>query len=132
METIKPLEGERIYISYPITTDENYERVSPEQEWQNVQDAMHLAACVMAKGHGPYIPSLNWFMNHWIQSQPPEDRSLMPMNYEFFLGWDFLQLAGQDSILYTKKSYGCDLELAEAERLGLKIYRSLAEIPEVK
>ena len=131
METIKALEGERIYISYPITTDGEYNKVSPEQEWQNIQDAMALAARVMAKGHGPYIPSLNWFMNRWAQEHP-EIMEIMPRTYEFFLGWDFLQLAGQHAILYTKPSFGCDAELAEAERLGLKIYRSEDEIPEVK
>ena len=45
------------------------------------------------------------------------------------MDWCLVWLAQCEAILYLGPSKGADIELAEAERLGLKIYRSVSEIP---
>ena len=87
----------------------------------NVREAIYAGNYIADLGHFPFIPHLTHF---WHLVQPHE--------YEFWLDQDMEWLRVCDAILRLQgESSGADKEVAEAERLGLKIFHSVFDIPRV-
>ena len=88
-----------IYITHPYTAD------TPALTHANVMKAIDLGLQVFAKGHTPFIPVLN----HYVDLRAAEKG--IEITYEDFMRLDFDMLARCDALLYTEKSPGSDREL---------------------
>jgi len=88
---------------------------------QNVRNAIQAGETIAYLGHTPFIPHLTHF---W--------QMIFPHEYEFWLKQDNVWLRECDALLRLDgESSGSDKEVALARELGLKIYRSLFQIPKV-
>lgn len=103
----------RIYIAGPY---------SKGDVAQNVRNAMFAANYLAHIGHTPFIPHLSHF---WHLA--------FPHPYEFWLKQDMVWLLQCDAILRLEgESNGADKEVAEAEKHGITVYRSVFDIPAVE
>jgi hypothetical protein len=109
----------RIYIAGPYTAP------TADLRRKNVNDAIRVGLLLWKKGHVPFIPHLT----HFIDERAAELQ--IPMSYEEYLAWDNEWLKACDALLYVASSRGADLELENAKRLGLAIYYSVDEIPDL-
>jgi len=99
-----------IYISAPYTLGDTA---------QNVRRAIEVADILLARGHIPFIPHLTHF---WHFISPKTHREWMEIDKAILERCDaVLRLDGE--------SRGADEEVAHAEKMGLKIYWSLEEVP---
>ena len=105
----------RIYVAGPYTasTTVDIER--------NVAAAIDAGLHLWKEGHFPYIPHLT----HFIDLRAAEVN--LPMSYEEYLAWDLEWLKVCDAFLYLGSSRGADLELETARKIGLVIFRALAD-----
>jgi hypothetical protein len=118
--------SELIYVAHPMTTyPDGSEIANPYVIRDNVYKGCRVGAVILEKGHIPFLPQLNYFWSEWAK-----DRGVVA-GADFYMKWDLVILARCDSLLYAGKSKGCDIELAEAQRLGKKIYYDLDEIPDL-
>jgi len=115
---MKPL---RIYVAGPYTPTTKNLHDAAREAHQNVQRAIKIALELIRKGHYPFVPHLS----HYIH-----------LNCELDLGdwWyeydnTFLEYWAE-ALFYIAPSKGADAELKLAEKLGLRIFRSLDEVPE--
>ncbi len=112
----KPL---RIYIAGPYTAGTQSEMV------RHVNAAIDAGIAAYKKGHFPFIPHLTHFVD-----QRAEEVGLS-LTWEDYIRWDLAWLEECDAILYLGSSRGADLELAQAIRLGKRVFRSTDEVPTV-
>ncbi len=102
----------RIYVAGPYSSGDVA---------QNVRLAIHEGDYIARLGHTPFIPHLTHFW-HLVCPNP----------YEFWLAQDMEWLRVCDALLRIPgESKGADLEVVEAQRLGLIIYHSVFDIPKV-
>lgn len=100
----------RVYIAGPYTLPEPIE---------NVRRAILAADEVLALGHTPFVPHLNFAWN-LVSPKPPATWYAM----------DLVWLSCCDAVLRLPgASVGAEAEVALANRLGLPVYASVAEIP---
>lgn len=92
---------------------------------RNVNIAIDVGLQLWKKGHVPYIPHLT----HFIDERATETG--VPMSYEEYLVFDTEWLKACDALIYLASSRGADLELENARRLGLTIYYSVDDVPEL-
>lgn len=74
------------------------------------------------RGHTPFCPHM--MTNHWESDPAFEDEDFLRINR------DWLRLC--DAILLLsnwRRSYGARLELRIAKEIGLRVFKSLAEVP---
>jgi len=88
-----------IYITHPYTA------ATPALTHVNVIKAIDLGLQVFAKGHTPFIPVLN----HYIDLRAAEKG--IKITYEDFMRLDFDVLERCDALLYNGTSPGSDREL---------------------
>jgi hypothetical protein len=106
---------ERIYVAGPYTSQDE----GVEGRMRNVARAVEAGVKVWKKGHFIHVPHSHTMLF---------EKAGM---YEDFMRLDFTYLEKwATGILYLGQSPGADRELAEAERLGLKVYRSIEEVPD--
>jgi hypothetical protein len=106
---------ERIYVSGP------YSAPTKEGVIKNIETAAKAAVECFKRGHLAYVPHI---------CTAPMDGL---MDYEDFMRVDLdVIMYWPSAILYLAQSPGADRELALAQRIGLKIYRSVDEIPNLK
>jgi len=111
----------KIYLAGPISAD------SDEVVFANCQRAVDAGIELMRKGHFPFVPHLSLWTN---------TRAKVKFGIEFT--WEqwmelddaFLQCC--DALLYLGSSRGADQELERAKELGLQIFYSVDEVPEVE
>ena len=116
---------ELIYVAHPMTTYPDGSPItSPWVMLDNVYKACRIGAVILERGHTPFLPQLNHFWAEWAR-----DNVTYPA--EFYLKWDLVILRRCDSLFYGGKSHGCDIELTEAQQIGLKIYYDLDDIPDL-
>ncbi len=85
----------------------------------NTQNVIHAAEEIIARGHIPFVPHLTMLW-HLISPHPPE----------FWYSYDFEWLKECDAIFRLGgESWGADREIDRAKELGLKIFKSVDEIP---
>ena len=107
----------RVYVAGPLTSDIAGTRL------KNCQRAINAGVQIMKKGHTPFVPHLmDWF--DWFAK-----RAGIEFAWQDYIDWCLVWLAQCEALLFLGPSPGADIELAEAEKLGLKIYRSISEIP---
>ena len=112
--TQRPL---KIYVAGPYTAPTRKSR------HENVNSAIDVGLRIWKKGHVPYIPHLTHFIDERAKTIG------VPMTYEEYLAMDTEWLEACDGLLYLGSSRGADLELENAKHLGLAIYYSVDEIP---
>ena len=78
---------------------------------------------VFRKGHFPYVPHLTDLVDRRARETGAE------LLWSDFMAWDMPWLRVSDALLHIGRSRGADMELAEATRLGKRIFHSTAEIP---
>ena len=110
----------RIYVAGP------YSGETPEKVQQNVNRAIDAGIAIFQKGHHPYVPHLT----HLVDQRARENGA--PMSWEEFMRWDAPWLEVSDALLYLAPSRGADIELKQAQGLGMTIFHSLEEIPRVE
>jgi hypothetical protein len=116
-ERIKPL---KIYIAGPYTalTKYNIER--------NVQIAIDVGIALFKKGHFPFIPHLT----HYVDIRAHNTGCLL--TWEEFMMRDLAWLEVADAFFYIGESKGADIELEAARSMGLDLYYTLFEVPDVR
>ena len=113
---------EVIYLSHPMTTDSSGNKLyNPDEIEQNIEEAMEIGYVLLKAGLKPFIPELNHYFDKYIKAQ----YSANEQADDFWLPWDLAILRKCDSFLYIRSSYGCDIELVEAQIHGLYIYQGL-------
>lgn len=111
MQTNKPL---RTYIAGPISADTH------EGVMQNVKVAEEITVKLIEKGHYPYTPHLLLHLDCPIR------------DWDFWMNFDDQWLQQCEALFYIAPSKGADIELARAKELGLQIFYSLDEVPNVR
>jgi len=88
---------------------------------KNVHKAIDVANLLMDMGHVPFVPHMSHFF-HILHERP----------WEYWLQQDLEWLPVCDALLRIPgESRGADLEVAEALRRGIPVYRSLDELNNV-
>lgn len=122
-----------IYVSMPLISNEIKEILKnpnaddihniPNKMMKNILKAIKIGEKIIEKGHFPFIPHLSAFMYMFIDK-------CFPM--EFWYRYDLEILDRCDAILIIGESEGTRIEEHHAYLKGMKIFRSLDEIQEVK
>jgi len=87
----------------------------------NVRFAIQEGDYISRLGHYPFIPHLTHF---WHMVQPHE--------YQFWMEQDAQWLKKCDAVYRIKgESSGADIEVKQAQELGLIVYESVFDIPKV-
>ena len=107
-----------IYVAGPYTGS------SREEVEGNVNRAIDAGIEIFRKGHFPYVPHLTDLVDRRARETGRE------LSWSDFIAWDTPWLRVCDALLHIGSSRGADMELEEAVRLGKRIFRSTAEIPE--
>lgn len=107
----------RIYVAGP------YIHHDPLVRERNTHAAMWARLDLLQQGHAPFIPHMSHYFDVWAQQQG------VVVPYAAYMAWDAAYLAVCDGVLVLGRSPGVDQELAGAERLGLPVFRSMADVP---
>ena len=114
-----PMKPLTIYVSGPYSAPKMKER------WNNVMAAVTAGILIRKKGHFPLIPHL----------YDDFDTIAKMTGYKFewqdYMEMDLAFLEKCDALYFIGSSKGADIELARAKELGLKIYYSLDEVPDL-
>lgn len=108
----------RIYVAGPYTAD------TREGVQANVNRAIDAGIELARMGHHPYVPHLTDLVDARARETGRD------MTWADFMRWDAPWLEASDALLHLAHSRGADIELRRAEELGLRIFRSLDEVPE--
>ena len=109
---------ERVYIAGPYSAPTGLEKAC------NVRAAAELATAVMLKGHDAHCPH--------TATHLPEQLAAGRISYERWMRLDFgLIFHWATAILVRAMSPGTKREIELAQKLGLKIYNSIDEIPDI-
>ena len=114
---MKPL---RIYVSGPLSAD------TDEGMFENCQRAVDVGIQLMQKGHYALIPHLSLWTN--VRA---EVKHGVTFDWDWWMKLDLDLLECCEALYYIGSSRGADIELQRAKELGLKIFYSLDEVPEV-
>lgn len=99
----------KIYVASPYS---NGNKIA------NVRRSIVIGEELSALGHTPFLPLLNHFWD-----------KLFPHDEKFWLNYDIKWLEVCDALLRLDgESKGGDVEVAVAERLGLRVYYNLEDI----
>jgi len=102
----------KIYIAAPYSMGDTE---------TNVQVAIHYGDCVARRGHIPFIPHLNHL---WHE--------VYPHPWEWWMNWCLEWLPDCDAVLRVPgESKGADREVNLAQNLGMDVYYSMEDIPDV-
>jgi hypothetical protein len=98
----------RVYIAGPYTKGDVV---------LNVRNAVHAADAVLEFGHVPFVPHLTMLWH-----------AISPKDYAEWVRLDLAWLAACDCLIRLDgESKGADVEEAEANRLGLPVYRGVKD-----
>ena len=110
----------RIYVAGPLTA------ATPYATLENIAQAELVGIRLMYRGHQPYLPHL---CHYW--STDVEQGKLVPLPYERWMELCLAWVEVSEALFFMDSSPGADTELAYAEKLGLPIFRTLEEVPDV-
>lgn len=114
----EPSGVERVYIAGPYSAPTGLEKAC------NVRAAAELATAVMLKGHDAHCPHTATYL--------PEQLAAGRIGYERWMRLDFgLIYHWATAILVRAMSPGTQREIELAQKLGLKIYHSIDDIPDI-
>jgi hypothetical protein len=116
---------ERIYVAGPYCPKNCSLHDASRQAQRNVDKAIEITNAIFQKGQYAYCPHLSHYI-HIHYSNKTDYGQVFWYNYDLSIlkYW-------ATSLYYIASSYGADLELKVAQELGLKIYRSMDEVPNV-
>lgn len=117
---MKPL---KIYVAGPYTPSNSNLHDAARAAHQNTMEAIRAGIKLIEKGHIPFIPHLTHFMHLEMQK---------PLPASFYYEYDMVWLRDCNALLYLGYSKGAKRELDWAIRNGLRIFRSVHEVPRVK
>lgn len=106
----------RIYISGPYTAE------TPRLTQFNVNKAISIGCELVRLGYIPFIPHLG----HYISLHPEGN-----FDYQFWVEYGINWLKACDAFFYIESSPGADIELSEAEKMEIPIYRSIEKVPRI-
>lgn len=111
---------QKIYVAGPYTaaTQWNIER--------NVQIAIDVGIALFEKGHFPFIPHLT----HYVDIRA--HNTGCPLTWNEYMARDLAWLEVADAFFYIGESKGADIELEAARSMGLDLYYTLFEVPDVR
>jgi len=109
-----------IYISGPYSADTN------EGKLQNTQTAIDVGIELIRKGYTVIIPHLSHYTDMRAQELGIE------FSWEIWMKQDLELLERCDALYFIGESRGACIELERAKELGLRIFYSLEEVPEVR
>jgi Domain of unknown function (DUF4406) len=109
----------RIYVAGPYTAGDE------QAIWANVVSALDAGIELYKRGHYPYVPHLT----HFIEQRSIEMGA--GLKWEDYLAWDKAWVEQCDAFLLLASSPGADMELGWARELGLRIFRSIKDVPVV-
>ena len=109
----------KIYIAGPYSAKTKRERL------QNAIRAVKAGLIAFKKGHYFFIPHLFHWADQYARIMGLE------MAWQDWMKWDSAWLVECDALLYLAPSKGADIELNTAKELGLKIYYSIDDVPDV-
>jgi hypothetical protein len=107
----------RIFVCGPLTSP------SPREVMRNVNKAIDIGIKIWEMGHVPFIPHLTYFL---------DIRPQCKFNYDDYIKYSLHWLDLCDALFFIGPSKGANVELEYAKKKGLKIFRSLEEIPPAK
>jgi hypothetical protein len=107
----------RIYVSGPYSAD------TPQEIAENVTRAIDAGIELIEMGHEPMIPHLC----HWMDIRA-RARGI-DITHADWMRVDLAWVLQADAILWLGSSPGADMERHAAEREGMPVYLSLAEVP---
>ena len=113
---------ERIYVAGPYSSHDTNLHDSPRITQHNVDKAVKIAIALIEKGHYICVPHLS----HYIHTNP---RMMKDMGTWWYIQDNTFIDHWATALFYMSPSYGTDLELERAKKLGLKIYKNLDEVP---
>lgn len=108
-----------IYISGP------YSAPTQAQVWNNVFAATDAGVEIREKGHYPLVPHLYDEFDAMAKLKGTN------FTWQDYIDMDLAFLERCDALLYLGSSKGADIELARAKELGLPIFYSVDEVPDV-
>lgn len=107
----------RIYVAGPLTSHDK------DVVKRNREIAIKFGEEILKKGHLPYVPHSHF--RDWNIDIHKDYDLFFEHGVEILKKW-------ADALFLIAPSKGADAEKEEAEKLGLKIFTSLDEIPEYK
>jgi len=115
----------RIYIAGPYTPNSNNKHHCIQEAAHNVDRAVRIGIELIEKGHYPFVPHLS----HYLHVNPACKGDLGQAFYyeydnSFLIYW-------AEALFFIAPSKGANAELELAKKLGLKIFYSLDDVPEV-
>ena len=119
----------RIYIAGPLRKLDEHGHPFSEPDPESVERAAHAAREIFILGHIPLCP--HTMTQDWFASTHEAFQDQRHIVNEFCLSW----LRVSDALYMLpkwEKSRGSRTEWAFADDLGMPIYHSLAQIPEIK
>jgi len=108
----------KIYVAGPLRNSD-YRKV-----WDNVQRAIGIGLQLMKKGHVVFIPHLSYYA-----TLHPESNIDGKNEHKIWMKQDLEWVISCDALFFLGHSRGADEELSLAKKMGLKIYTTLDEVP---
>jgi hypothetical protein len=103
----------RVYVAGPYTKGD---------PCVNTRDALAAGDMLWALGFTPFVPHLSHFWH-----------TITPRSWGAWLRWDVRWLEVCDALVRLPgESRGADVEVAEAVKLGIPVYHSVAEVAEAR
>ncbi len=112
---MKPL----IYCAGPYSADTEQGRL------ENTKRAMDVALELIDRGYYPYAPHLSHFLDTHAQEKGIE------LPWEFWMEYNDVWLTKCDALFFIGESRGACIELERAKELGLQIFYSVEEVPDL-
>lgn len=112
----------RIYIAGPYCPKDCSLHDASRQALRNVDRAIEVFNQLAELGHDPFVPHLSHYLHTHYSCNITEKDFWYKYDDTFLEHW-------AEALYYISPSLGADHELALAEKLGLRIFRNLSEVP---
>src|SRR3972149_2298987 len=111
----------RIYVAGPYSPKNCDLHSAIAIGYRNTEKAIEAGIEILKKGHIVFVPHLSHFMH--VNKNCPLNIPWYTVDNSFLEHW-------AEALYYLSPSTGADAELALAQKLGLKVFYSLEEIPQ--
>ncbi|MFA5378735.1 MAG: DUF4406 domain-containing protein [Dehalococcoidia bacterium] len=113
----------RIYIAAPLSAP-TFEKME-----MNADTAIEAGILLMLAGHTPFIPHLMLYVDKYYHDCEMDRADVLGvLDYEDYMKYDLAWLRMCDAILWLSSSPGADRELMIAQKIGLKVFKSVTEV----
>ena len=110
----------KIYIAAPLSAP-TFGKME-----MNADTAIEAGILLMLAGHTPFIPHLMIYVDKYYHDCEMDRTGTL--DYEDYMKYDLEWLRMCDAILYLSSSPGADRELMIAQKIGLKVFKSVTEV----